>query len=800
MFQNNYSVGSCIPVNYNIGASVQENNKSKFVVADTTKKEMILVENIFKWDRMVNENHPNFSIVPNGIITSNIGKTKIHSEAIATGAFEVVKKHKVFNPDGSYNANKSYLEVIFYIKEREPFSRYFRISEVIDDKAISKFLTNNCIFFEKKNAGILANHFRLSGHKLKEEKENIGIDSNLENADYIPSSDEIAEKFRLFPDTSDEELVDIITPISICCISKSISMWSNEVFNEIPCVVYINPDYNVTTEEISEIHKTQVKVFSKNTTMNDILNTVDDSVVISTEALSPYMHKALVQQLGVFLAENNGNIWSLPVILDTKPDIYEGVRNILTIPYKMLEIYDVPDVGAWFRNVLSKEREKLLKYYKYCLNLLIEEGYIGTTLCNFVASIEATACLILEKNLFNSSKKSSVLQKLHQCLLMYAHHEWNNCVNDFISYIYNPSLPVLHIKKAYGRDKIPTIIVDEDKVYFDKATLGKIAVDIRASFEGLRNSLKENGLLIHNKTNSYQRNKNINDNISEAFYTIKQSKIFLPGEVHLHADNFAECRPDIMIPIGHCGNDKIYFAINSLAEILNNHLSVLGNSGSGKTYFIAELVKKAAEEGIDTYIVGKTDAEISYLNDDLYKKIIIRQGEEIEIADEESGKGKIFAFYVDGDVDDGCNNVLSDLWEKLSKRKYLKPVFIVVDEAHEIDLSQGSVFVKKFLKQGRSFGIIVVMSTQATNSDIAKNLTSVMTQFTTSFEFRTSDSNKSMRNLRIDSAEEGYRIIKKELLTLDVGTCYAKGNLATDKDFIRYPVKLHIESNNSERR
>lgn len=359
----------------------------------------------------------------------------------------------------------------------------------------------------------------------------------------------------------------------------------------------------------------------------------------------------------------------------------------------------------------------------------------------------------------------------------------------------NASLPVLHIKKAYGRDKIPTIIVDEDKVYFDKATLGKIAVDIRASFEGLRNSLKENGLLIHNKTNSYQRNKNINDNISEAFYTIKQSKIFLPGEVHLHADNFAEKHPDFMIPIGRCGDETIHFVINSVDEMLNNHTSVLGNSGSGKTYLIANFVMKAAEEGIDTYIVGKTDAEISYLDDNLYKKTIIRHGEEIEISDEENNNGKIFAFYVDGDVDGGCDIILDALWEKLSKREHVKPVFVVVDEAHEIDLSQDSIFVKKLLKQGRKFGIMVIMSTQVTNSEIAKNLTSVMTQFTTVFEFRTSDSNKSMHNLKIDRAEEGYSEIKKDLLELEIGTCYAKGNLATDKDYIRYPVKVHIEGN-----
>ncbi len=132
-------------------------------------------------------------------------------------------------------------------------------------------------------------------------------------------------------------------------------------------------------------------------------------------------------------------------------------------------------------------------------------------MCDFIASIEATAHLILEKIKFNSTKKSSVLQKLHKFLMMYAHHEWNNCTSDFITYLCNPNLPVLNIKKAHGRDRIPTIIVDEEMLYIDKATLGKIAVNIRASFEGLRNSLKENDLLLHNKLNPYQRNKNISN-------------------------------------------------------------------------------------------------------------------------------------------------------------------------------------------------------------------------------------------------------------------------------------------------
>ena len=320
----------------------------------------------------------------------------------------------------------------------------------------------------------------------------------------------------------------------------------------------------------------------------------------------------------------------------------------------------------------------------------------------------------------------------------------------------------------------------------------------------------------------------------------------------MHINDFADDQPYKKIPFGLNGNDQVYFCIKKNDHSANNHMYVSGISGSGKSYAVKKFAVEASRQGFEVLNIGVSGSTLDFdsadhvdLSDNItptlkdvfealrqeklpdqclswLKKLEEIIGDTTVTADlkkweddyfprlaNENGKNDIVeavrVLYSSGKLnwqrwcrsskitvleadDKDMDKLLTDLYSFKSAQNSSGSCMVIIDECQDVNLSQKSPLVK-LLKQGRKYGIMVVLISQFLTAEDGKNIEDILRQCTTTVAFKPGDDRKAAKRI-------GYALKDSDIrdAVLGVGDyqCIVKGNFCTDTFVVDYPLILQI--------
>ena len=144
--------------------------------------------------------------------------------------------------------------------------------------------------------------------------------------------------------------------------------------------------------------------------------------------------------------------------------------------------------------------------------------------------------------------------------------------------------------------------------------------------------------------------------------------------------------------------------------------------------------------------------------------------------------------FFEADDKDTIDRLFTELYKFKSTQKSSNKCMLIVDECQELDLSQKSPLVR-LLKQGRKYGVMVVLISQFLTSEDGKGIEDTLKQCTTKVVFKPGADKKSAKYIEYDLKDSNvYDAV------CDIGNyqCVVKGNFCTDSFKINYPLILQI--------
>lgn len=283
-------------------------------------------------------------------------------------------------------------------------------------------------------------------------------------------------------------------------------------------------------------------------------------------------------------------------------------------------------------------------------------------------------------------------------------------------------------------------------------------------------ALKANDLLdISEKSNS--KVVNLKGNSVRA-YSFSIEKVFSFGDF---IPDFQADRSSLYsIPIGSLGRDRtISF---SVGENKNNTMYVSGQSGCGKTNFCSIIAAKAAEQNMSVVIIGKNNS-ISDLCPEA-EKIIINSPQGLIRWNEINQSGKISKVTSYGNE---CDNLLSSFYEFRQNADEKIHTLLILDEVQDFSWDEKSP-LREMLRQGRKFGISIVLSTQYLNAGVGKDIGSALNQCASFCFFSEADIPKHI--------SKKYPIINDAVLGLDKYEAMLVGNFSVNGVPSRAPLRF----------
>lgn len=268
--------------------------------------------------------------------------------------------------------------------------------------------------------------------------------------------------------------------------------------------------------------------------------------------------------------------------------------------------------------------------------------------------------------------------------------------------------------------------LNDNTIYFSDSTITlniTTMLNIAKKFGFSKNNtfsaaLKPYGLL-DTAESSNSKVVSVNGNSVRA-YSFSIDKTFSFGD--FIPDCQSKCFPMYSVPIGSLSRDRtISF---SVGENENNMMYVSGQSGSGKTNFCNNVAEQAAKKNMSVVIIGN-NSSISDLCSEATKYIINSPQEPIRWNEiNQSGRITKVTSY-----DDECDHLLSSFYEFHQKINQKIHTLLILDEVQDFNWDEGSP-LRDLLRQGRKFGISIVLSTQYLNAGNGKDINNALKQCT----------------------------------------------------------------------
>ena len=294
---------------------------------------------------------------------------------------------------------------------------------------------------------------------------------------------------------------------------------------------------------------------------------------------------------------------SFTVALIDRSKIHSIPENsdFLVIEWENINITNFDGAVYWFiKQAADAEKflENLDTLFEDYLPILKDEADTG--LVNLVALIVAIADYTFKHSTSDEEFSVSTIGLVIDVLRNAAFGFRLNLADKFISTLLRSEAHIERLNKYTGNNE--AILFDENIAFINPVLFKKMTEEVASTPIKIAKSLYSKGILSTNGV-GYQREKRIRDKVHR-FYALKESAIFHFGEVGFEPNDFEECRPELMIPIGNTDEKQIFYALENCSGNINGHMQVFGNTRSGKTNFLKHLALKAAYEGACVINVG----------------------------------------------------------------------------------------------------------------------------------------------------------------------------------------------------
>lgn len=296
--------------------------------------------------------------------------------------------------------------------------------------------------------------------------------------------------------------------------------------------------------------------------------------------------------------------------------------------------------------------------------------------------------------------------------------------------------------------------------------------------------LESEGLIIRGEL-SLQRTATINGQ-SKRVYEVVQNKLFSYGELKASVNNFGQNRPEKMLPIADCSGERVFL----VPEESTNLMIVNHNSDQAST-FISGLIRSVRENGSNV-IVPALQNDISFSDDAVscyLKDSGLYYSENSEALDIRAVSEKLI------------NIVFTSDKERIRGLKDILPLcpensLLLIDEALGDTLGSRRAELKKLIRTAERCGVIICTLQKQLSSDDHQNISALAGLFSTFMLFGCTELSTTERRIfGIPSGESPEKHAVDEMIS---GQFLAVGSLATEKGYIRYPVILNMQSNDTE--
>ncbi len=449
----------------------------------------------------------------------------------------------------------------------------------------------------------------------------IAEDDILRNA---ADSSEILEIFRLTDAQNQPAPFINMMLLGIGCIASVRSLLTQQGYTQFPLVVLSPSNAEKAVIELIRIFCDNNKPIRLRKGFEDELKvnyTNNPLLTIPDNSNSPYMNKKLISRMHDFTSEYAGgdrSVNTFPLLVTSDPTIVsESIpeEHFVVFPYVMTGIDNrALKVFNWFRGMCIRNPQFLASVIENAKSY--KENHLEPNGCpdhlqELFALLLAMAYIVLKCTGNDPKENQKIIWSYYEYLTNTADN-MDNLAMDIIKDYLNGAgkhclIPQYNLCK---KDVYRNCIGYNDKeVMLSPPAMQSLAAANNMSQTELAKQLKAAGAL--DCSDKYQKNIRVSDGTSR-LYAIPLDSLYDIGQVRIQPDEFEAKAPALMVKLGICDGNQIYYALNDLIGTDSPHILVTGPSGSGKSYFLRKFAKAAAEQGVTVISFGTDSACLEF--------------------------------------------------------------------------------------------------------------------------------------------------------------------------------------------
>ena len=298
---------------------------------------------------------------------------------------------------------------------------------------------------------------------------------------------------------------------------------------------------------------------------------------------------------------------------------------------------------------------------------------------------------------------------------------------------------------------------------------------------------------------SFQKTATINGK-SHRVFEIVQDYLFNYGELRTVTGEFANKKPEIMIPFAECCKKNIYISFDSIPEYAGANIMVIDNQGSVSSNVMNILVAGALEQNINVIIplYNEPNEYIDeaehyfYRNNKLYKYSLGNDESfnEAEVSGKPSFTSKIIYVHLSGVLNKkSLGQFVCDFIKDEDSESYSVKM-LIFDNTWDYNVALISWFIKKIFRIGSENGIINCISVNELSKETAPFINDIIGK--TSVFIRTGNSPLKQIERHIFEVPSGDLEADFKLRSLPDNSCLAVGKISTENGYINDPIIAEI--------
>ena len=271
--------------------------------------------------------------------------------------------------------------------------------------------------------------------------------------------------------------------------------------------------------------------------------------------------------------------------------------------------------------------------------------------------------------------------------------------------------------------------------------------------------------------------------------------------------NYTPCIDDNNIDRVLIGTDEkgrgVYWSIGH-DDLGNGHMLVNGNSGMGKSTAVNLIIKKLLEKNKNIVYVDfsrsaiperleKSGMDKAFQNENIFRvdiESVLENHSELENALDFMVKDKKILLFEKKKHDSDVEDFLMLLYDAVVENSTLS-IFLVIDEAHELDYKKGSPLYH-IMEKGRGNGISLISIFQGPHETESKKQYSMMNQADIRLIFNLSDQNDARSIAESDGLKPPGKFVDK-IRDLKKRHCLVIGRLEDDRNELSNNRFIEVE-------